>query len=163
MELKREPKTINKPFQNRSRHFIRKSDFAGVAALAPHLPRNTYKSTILPAGNLYGNKMTLMKLGAGPKLLKLLDEGAPGAKEHAAGAIQNLVVNEDSKMTLMKLGAGPNCSSFRTRARLVRRRGRCLQRHFPCWNGVPWGRAVREAGVYSAISLAGTACHGVVP
>ena len=44
-----------------------------------------------------------MKLGAGPKLLKLLDEGTPTAKEQATNAISNLAGNEDNNVTLMKL------------------------------------------------------------
>jgi hypothetical protein len=40
------------------------------------------------------NQVTLMKLGAAPKLLELLDEGTPGAKQQAAGAVWNLAVNE---------------------------------------------------------------------
>ena len=46
-----------------------------------------------------------MGLGAGPKLLKLLDEGTPGAKEQAAAAIDNLSFNADNKVKLMGLGA----------------------------------------------------------
>ena len=48
-----------------------------------------------------------MKLGSGPKLLKLLDAGTPGAKEQAAGAIGNMASTADGKVTLMKLGARP--------------------------------------------------------
>ena len=46
-----------------------------------------------------------MKLGAGEKLHKLLDEGTPAAKKHAAAAIESLAVNDDNAVTLMKLGA----------------------------------------------------------
>jgi hypothetical protein len=46
-----------------------------------------------------------MQLGAAPKLLKLLDEGTPGAKDKAVGVVWNLAVNEDNQVTLMKLGA----------------------------------------------------------
>jgi hypothetical protein len=48
-----------------------------------------------------------LKLGAGPKLLKLLDEGTPGAQEQAAVAIRKLAANEDNQVTLMKLEAAP--------------------------------------------------------
>jgi vacuolar protein 8 len=40
-------------------------------------------------------------------LLKLLDEGTPDAKEHAAGAVWDLANNEDNKVTLMELGSAP--------------------------------------------------------
>jgi hypothetical protein len=36
------------------------------------------------------NPVALMKLEAAPKLLQLLDEGTPFAKEHAAGAFLEL-------------------------------------------------------------------------
>ena len=51
------------------------------------------------------NKATIMKLGAGPTLLKLLDEGAPDAKAQVSCATRNLATNEDNQVTLMKLGA----------------------------------------------------------
>jgi vacuolar protein 8 len=52
------------------------------------------------------NKVTLMELGAGPNLLKLLEEGIPDAMSEAAGATTNLTTNDDNKAALMKLGAG---------------------------------------------------------
>ena len=52
------------------------------------------------------NKVTLMKLGAGPKSLKLLDKGTPGAREDAAGAICSLAIHEHNKATLIVEAAG---------------------------------------------------------
>ena len=46
-----------------------------------------------------------MRLGAGPKLLKLLDEGTPDAKEQAAGAIEYLSYDPTNKAKLTGLGA----------------------------------------------------------
>ena len=53
------------------------------------------------------NQATLMQLGAGPKLLKLLDDGTSVAMENAAEAIENLAFKDDNQLTLMQLGAGP--------------------------------------------------------
>jgi hypothetical protein len=53
------------------------------------------------------NKVSLMKLGAGPKLLKPLDDGTPDAKEDAARTIRYLAANVDNQVSLRKLGAGP--------------------------------------------------------
>ena len=42
------------------------------------------------------HKVMLMELGAAEKLVKLLEEGTPAAKECAAGAIKNLAINSDN-------------------------------------------------------------------
>jgi hypothetical protein len=72
-------------------------------------------------------KVTLLKLGAGPKLLKLLDEDTPGANELDAGAIQNLAANDGNKMTLMYLGAGPKLLELLDEAWCVGTRWICDQ------------------------------------
>ena len=56
-------------------------------------------------GTIYAKEVTLMKLGAGPKVLKLINEGTLDAKELAASAICMLAVNDENKLTLMELGA----------------------------------------------------------
>ena len=60
------------------------------------------------------NKMALKELGAGPKLLELLDDGTVGAKENAAGAIWNLACEKVEENTITQQFSGwISCVSFK--------------------------------------------------
>ena len=48
------------------------------------------------------NKVAIAKAGAIPRLVTLLGEGGPVAKEQAAGALASLAVNADNKVAIGK-------------------------------------------------------------
>ena len=54
------------------------------------------------------NIVKLLEMGAGPKLVKLMDEGTPDAKTYAAGALWNLAANHaDNKAAIAEAGGIP--------------------------------------------------------